>query len=465
MISTLEQLNQFSKKPTGGNWKTDAHKITLLADYIWCRTLTPGLTLETFLQRFEPVADYDPENNKFPLDAINSLRDGKVTVAQRLDLLALYVDTLDLAANQGEELNILLIDFLNNMVDHYLAGAIKPVASEETQAATEETQPVLEEAPAEPTVEAESNKPVSRKGQKRATAANSMSERIRKIISALSAEELATAKPKVIIAVLAEQGVEITPTIQVTASKLLSAARQSSAPPEKKSAPPEIQADLVQPAAPPPEAPVPQKAKRKPKPKPFTPAALDTAPYKVGARIVWTPPPAMCAPPARGVIKATDGDTACDIVLDDGSRLFNVPMQDLRISSTEADPLPDVPFDYDRNPIQDIRKLTHPMTAQLLAEIDAKLNPVYEDQLPGTFKIQAAGQVLMDISLRVEETPYYVQVQLVTAVPQPVIVAKLTNVEQNKIVHVLPPRRTIVGTYTFVDQAAGVAVTLEIPKD
>lgn len=457
MISTLEQLNQFSKKPTGTGWATDSHKITLLADYIWCRTLTPGLTLETFLKRFEPVADYGPENQKFPLDAINSLKARKVTVAQRLELLALYVDTLDLAAEQGEELNILLIDFLNSVVDHYLANNARPAKAEETQtvsAPAEVPKPAYDEAD-------ELDAGFGQAGN----IANSMSARIRKLISAIPADQLATARPKLITDQLAAQGVEITPTIRVTTSKLLSAAKQNSGQPVQNSGQPELQVDLVQPAAPPPEAPAPKKTKRKPKLKEFTSAALDTAPYKAGVRIVWTPPPELCAPPARGVIKATDGDTACDILLDDGSRLFNVPMKDLHIRDIESDPLPDVPFDYDRNPIQDIRKLTYPMTAQTLEEVHAKLNPVYADQLAGTFKVEAAGQVLMDISLRVEATPYYVQLQLVTAVPQPVIVAKLTNVEQNKIVHALPPRRTIVGTYTFVDQAAGIAVMLEVPKD
>lgn len=455
MSSTLEQLNQFSEKPNGAGWRTDSSKITLLADYIWCRTLTPGLTLETFLKRFEPLADYGPENNKYPLDAVNSLANRKVSVARRLDLMALYVDALDLATSSGEELNILLIDYLNVMLEPYLQGSIKPLPDEDVP------EPVKEQ-PVKPSF---------------TTGKIVLSDRIRAVIKTFSEAELANLKPKQIFAILEEQGIKVTPTLRSTTSRLLTEAKQNaviaeqnSAAPVQNSAQPEeaLTLPLVAPAAPPPEPPK-QKAKRKEKVKPFESEALKSAAYKAGERVVYTPPPELGMAPARGVIKATDGDTACDIMLDDGSRLFNVPMRDLQLRSVEAEPLPDVPFDYDRNPIVNIQKLNYPMTAEMLAEVDAKLNPMQSgengDQLPGILKIEPAGQVLMDISLRVEQTPYYVQIQLVTAVPQPCIVAKLTNVEQNKIVHVLPPRRSIIGTYTFVDQAERFAAVLEILKD
>jgi hypothetical protein len=464
MSSTLEQLNQFSEKPNGAGWTTDSSKITLLADYIWCRTMTPGLTLETFLQRFEPVADYGPDNNKYPLDAVNSLTSRKVSTPRRLDLMALYVDALDLATTKGEELNILLIDYLNVMLEPYLQGAIKPLPDADEPAPDQvEPAPVKEKKLVKPSF---------------TTGKVVIADRIRGAIKSFPEAQLSEIKPKQIFEILQAQNLQITPTVRSSTSKMLNEARQTaviaaqnsaqpvknSGQPEVTTAPPEATQPLVAPAAPPPEPPK-QKAKRKGKVKPFELEAVKTAAYVAGARIVYTPAPELGMPPARGVIQATDGDTACDIMLDDGSRLFNVPLRDLKLKSVESEPLPDVPFDYDRNPIGNIQRLSYPMSAETLAEVDAKLNPVYDDQLPGAFKIEPAGQVLMDISLRVDQSPYYIQVQLVTAVPQPLIIAKLTNVEQNKIVHVLPPRRSIIGTYTFVDQAEQFAAVLEIPKD
>jgi hypothetical protein len=373
MDSALTQLTRFTEKPNGENWATNRDKVKLLIDYIWCRTLTPGLQLATFLERFEPLADYSEENLKHPADAVEKLLPhtkaqaakagtAKFEQDQILDLLAIYVDMLDYAASIGEDVSIGLADFLQQIRNPYLRGEIKP-SVDNVKSGAEQSQDTVP-PPADPPPA----KPPEAPKRKRATKAN-------------------------------KQALQV-------------------------------------------EAPV---------------IANNT-------RVLWTPDPALQLPPARGVVKnAGSAAGVYDLLLDDGQFVTDVPAVDLFNTDTAANPLPDVPFDYDRNPIKDIHYMAKELTADVLAQIEDSLNPVYLDQLPGTFKISEPGLILKELRYRVGETDDYVQLYVTTAVPQPVIVANLID-SSGKIIHALPPRRTIIGEYTFVNQAASKAVKLTVTK-
>lgn len=434
------------------------------------------MQLNTFLQRFEPLADFSQENLKHPADAVemklpsskaqaDARNTRKFTSGEILDLLSIYVDMLDLAGAEGTELDLLLVDFLNVTTQAYLDGAIKPAAvsaePEIDTTAPEETADVTPQISAQAENDS-GGAEVAKAGR------GTLRGKIRAVIQSFPLAELQTIAPKDVMKKLEAEGIEITAAVRTSTSVLLKEAKAAgvivpAAPLVQLHEEAAVPADAPV-AAPPPEPSDVEKPKKKTRSKATAKASLDTTQYKVGTRIVWTPPSVMNAPPMRGVIKATDGETACDIMLDDGQLIFNVPMISLHVKSVEQDPLPDVPFDYDRNPITDIKLLTYPMTSEMISDIENKMNPVHDDQLPGTLKIQPPGTILFEMSLRVENTSYYVQVHVVTAVPQTVVIAKLVDVEQNRIVHVLPPRRTIVGNYTFVDQAAAKVVKLDIPK-
>lgn len=131
-------LRSFAKQPGCERYSGDAEKVKLLEQYLWCRQLMPGLTFEVFLGLFATVADFDEENAKHPADAIKKFlpRLKKAADAQNthhwsskevVDYVALYVDMIRLAEQQGEPIPMTLNQFLTSqaILEPFHQGAFK----------------------------------------------------------------------------------------------------------------------------------------------------------------------------------------------------------------------------------------------------------------------------------------------------------------------------------------------------
>lgn len=145
----IELIKQFGKQPGCERYTADGERIKMLSDYLWCRQLTPGLTFEVYLQRFQPLADFDPLNRKHPEDAIHYFcpRAAKQATDQGMpqwnakevvDFVALYVDMIREAEATGQEPPMTLQQFLEQMAGPYKQGAFaqpaEPAAPREPKA-------------------------------------------------------------------------------------------------------------------------------------------------------------------------------------------------------------------------------------------------------------------------------------------------------------------------------------------
>ena len=103
--ATKSLLKEFSKRPGCEDYKNDGDRIKLLTLFVLVRHLAPGLTLDTFLELFAPMADYNEENKKHPEDALSFFcpRNKKAADARGVrqwsakevaDYLTAYVDRL-----------------------------------------------------------------------------------------------------------------------------------------------------------------------------------------------------------------------------------------------------------------------------------------------------------------------------------------------------------------------------------
>lgn len=137
--TTIQQLlRNFSKLPTGERYSADSEKVKLLEDYLWIRQLTPSLPFETFLSLYAPIADFDEENLKHPVDAIKHYlpRAKKVADDRQLhhwaakevvDFVALYVDMIREAETKSTPLPMTFNEFLQSapLISMFLAGDFK----------------------------------------------------------------------------------------------------------------------------------------------------------------------------------------------------------------------------------------------------------------------------------------------------------------------------------------------------
>lgn len=133
---TYALLREFEKQPGCETYTADGEKIKLLVLYVWLRNLAPGLTFETFLQRFTSVADHAPENRKHPDDALRfhcprskataeELKKQQWSAKQVVDMMVLYVDV----CREAERTNVdpmPLDDFLAACAEPFLTGEIPP---------------------------------------------------------------------------------------------------------------------------------------------------------------------------------------------------------------------------------------------------------------------------------------------------------------------------------------------------
>ena len=133
---TYVLLREFEKQPGCEAYTADGERIKLLSLYVWLRNLAPGLTFETFLQRFSGVADHTPENRKHPDDALRfhcprakaaaeELKKQQWSAKQVVDMMVLYVDVCREAERTNVE-PIPLDDFLAACAEPFLTGEIPP---------------------------------------------------------------------------------------------------------------------------------------------------------------------------------------------------------------------------------------------------------------------------------------------------------------------------------------------------
>lgn len=347
------------------------------------------------MQRFAPYADANDINLKMPHRAVAIMLENEpgnqrnisrhaprpFYTDEVIDMLALYIDMLDLAVERGEDLRMDLVDFIDKVREHYLAGALIPESAEPRSSVKDRE----------------------------------------------AAGDIPEAAPR----------------------------RKPGRPRKQKS-----EADVAPPPAAPPvattgEAPL-KKRGRPPKKKAIVDAVVPKqslpAGLVVGARVVWTPPPELQVPPARGIIVKTSADcTTCTLQCDDGQLVTNVACYGLELTTVEKDPLPDVPFDYDRNPITAMSELTYVVPDGVAEAVQAQLDLTIDDACNDDFfrlDLACAG--------------YTVLLEVVIAVPKNVLLASLLRRDDESIVHTLPPRHALFGTYTFVDMAASCAVKLTV---
>lgn len=136
-------LTEFSSRPHCQGSVTDKKKIELMVHYLWLRQLCPELPFETFLDKYEKVADYDADNLKHPADSIKKWLPAKSAAtppdvatyskADVVELLTVYVDMIRAAEAVGKPIPMTLNAFLSSpkILEAFRAGAF---ASEEPAA-------------------------------------------------------------------------------------------------------------------------------------------------------------------------------------------------------------------------------------------------------------------------------------------------------------------------------------------
>lgn len=133
---TYALLREFERQPGCEAYTSDSKRIRLLMEYVWIRNLAPGLTFETFLQRFASVADHSPENRKHPDEALRfhcprskaaaeELKRQQWSAKQVVDMMVLYVDVCREAERTNVE-PISLDEFLAVCAPLFLSGEIPP---------------------------------------------------------------------------------------------------------------------------------------------------------------------------------------------------------------------------------------------------------------------------------------------------------------------------------------------------
>jgi len=111
---TLALVRDFTQQPGCDAYTGDSKKIDLMVTFLWLRQLTPGLTFEVFLEKFAPLADFNAENRKHPIDALKfhcprskgpaeKLGKPQWSAKECVGILSLYVDLCRLADSQGLE--------------------------------------------------------------------------------------------------------------------------------------------------------------------------------------------------------------------------------------------------------------------------------------------------------------------------------------------------------------------------
>ena len=120
---THDLLRDFSNLPEGARYAADGEKLKLLSLYILLRSLTPSLTFELFLEKYQPIADFTADNRKHPDDAVyyHCPRSAKQAAAQNMpqwsakevvDILVLYTDMCRVADAAGEPVPMTLDEYL-----------------------------------------------------------------------------------------------------------------------------------------------------------------------------------------------------------------------------------------------------------------------------------------------------------------------------------------------------------------
>ncbi len=131
--TVLEMLKEFCKQPGCEVYAGDGKRADLLNEYLWVRQLAPGLTLETFLERFAPLADHNDENRKHPDEAsrfhcpraksqADKLGVRQWAAKEVVNYQALYVDMIREAEAQATPVPMTYDVFLGAMREPFLAG-------------------------------------------------------------------------------------------------------------------------------------------------------------------------------------------------------------------------------------------------------------------------------------------------------------------------------------------------------
>ena len=136
--SIQTMIRQFAKQPGCERYSGDAEKVRLLEEYLWCRQIVPGLSIDVFLGLYAAVADFNSENAKHPADAIKNLlpRQKKQADTQAthhwsskevVDFVALYVDMIREAEQKSTPIPMTFNEFLVSpaLLEGFHAGHFK----------------------------------------------------------------------------------------------------------------------------------------------------------------------------------------------------------------------------------------------------------------------------------------------------------------------------------------------------
>lgn len=157
---TYALLRDFEKQEGCDRYSADSQKIKLISDYAWVRRLTPDLTFEQFLERYQAVADFDAENRKHPDDSLKyhcpraksqADKAGKLqwSASEVVDLLVLYVDACRLADQFNME-PLSLEEFLAPNADAFKEGKLAPPEKPTSRSSGKKKQRAGQPAPADP---------------------------------------------------------------------------------------------------------------------------------------------------------------------------------------------------------------------------------------------------------------------------------------------------------------------------